>query len=145
MATDPYCHICRLGRLDADGFCPLCGAASPQVPRRKRWSLALGQRLGRINLSLLATLLVVGVVVGLWLVVGWLAEVVPDTDRLPAAAGQALTRGRAEPGQLLLDLAWRAFLQSLIVTTVVAVAVLVLWKRQQRRSRGDVAPKGDEG
>ncbi|MDE2993790.1 MAG: hypothetical protein OXU67_07890, partial [Chloroflexota bacterium] len=52
MGTAIYCSRCRIGRLDDEGICPLCGGVGPHVGRRKRWAFAVGRLLGNLNIGL---------------------------------------------------------------------------------------------
>ena len=70
MSTAVYCSRCRIGRLDDEGICPLCGSVGPHVGRRKRWAFALGQVLGNLNTGLVA--------IGLLLSTVYLAMVIPS-------------------------------------------------------------------
>ena len=52
MSAAIYCSRCRIGRLDDEGVCPLCGSVGPHVGRRKRWTFAVGQLLSNLNIGL---------------------------------------------------------------------------------------------
>ena len=52
MSAAIYCSRCRIGRLDDEGVCPLCGGVGPHVGRRKRWAFAVGQLLSNLNIGL---------------------------------------------------------------------------------------------
>lgn len=62
MSAAIYCSRCRIGRLDDEGICPLCGGVGPHVGRRKRWAFALGQLLSNLNTSLVAIVLLLSTV-----------------------------------------------------------------------------------
>ena len=62
MSAAIYCSRCRIGRLDDEGICPLCGGVGPDVGRRKRWAFALGQLLSNLNTSLVAIVLLLSTV-----------------------------------------------------------------------------------
>ena len=66
MSTATYCSRCRIGRLDDEGICPLCGGIGAHVGRRKRWALAVGQLLGNLNIGLVARSVGLLVSVPLW-------------------------------------------------------------------------------
>ena len=70
MSAAIYCSRCRIGRLDDEGICPLCGSVGPHVGRRKRWAFAVGQLLGNLNTGL--------VVLGLFLSGVFLVMVIPS-------------------------------------------------------------------
>ena len=62
MSAAIYCSRCRIGRLDDEGLCPLCGGVGPDVGRRKRWAFALGQLLSNLNTGLVAIVLLLSTV-----------------------------------------------------------------------------------
>lgn len=134
MSTELYCPQCRIGRLDEEDTCPLCGLDGSHVGRIRTWALGLGDILGNINFSLVAfgLLLLAMVLVGLgsssWLTTG------APREQLPAAVNEVLVKLRTEPGNLVLDLIWRAFLQAMILTAIIVAISYKLWKHRQRRS-----------
>ncbi|MAG35024.1 MAG: hypothetical protein CL878_02060 [Dehalococcoidia bacterium] len=136
MSTDTYCPRCRIGRLDDEGFCPLCGGIGSHVGRRKRWALTIGQLLGNLNLGLVALgLFLASATLVIWVGSSWLAPASSGSALVPAVVSELLARSRSDPGGLLLDLIWRALVQATIATAIIVAVGYTLWKRQQRRSR----------
>ena len=143
--TSIYCSRCRLGRLDAEGICALCGAVGAHVGWRTRWALATGQFLASLNLGLIILLLVViGVAAVVWLGASWLATVSPRSDQVPPGANELLASLRADPGAVLLEMVWRAFVRSVIATAIIVAVGFTLWKRRQRRPQVQVASQPDD-
>ncbi len=147
MSTATYCSRCRIGRLDDEGICPLCGGVGAHVGRRKRWALAVGQLLGNLNIGLVALgLFLASAALVVWAGSSWLASAAPESAQVPAGVSELLARSRSDPGGLLLELIWRALAQATIVTAIIIAVGYMLWKRQQRQSRTEnVSSSDDQG
>ena len=91
MSTATYCSRCRIGRLDDEGICPLCGGIGAHVGRRKRWALAVGQLLGNLNIGLVA----LGLFLACTALVVWAAASWPGLAHAPEGAQVPSRRERA--------------------------------------------------
>ena len=136
MTTATYCARCRIGRLDEDGICPLCGGIGAHVGRRKRWAFTLGRLLGNINTGLVVLgVFLVSTALFIWATAAWPGLATPEGTQVPAGVSELVAKSRSDPGGLLLELIWRALAQATVVTAIIIAVGYLLWKRQQRQAK----------
>lgn len=146
MSAATYCSRCRIGRLDDDGVCPLCGGIGPHVGRRKRWAFAVGQLLGNLNVGLVVLgLFLACTALFIWAVSSWPGLATPEGAQVPAGVSELLAKSRSDPGGLLLELIWRALAQATVVTAIIIAVGYMLWRRQQRQAKAESVSNDDQG
>ena len=146
MSAATYCSRCRIGRLDDDGVCPLCGGIGAHVGRRKRWAFAVGQLLGNLNVGLIVLgVFLVCTALFIWVVSSWPGLATPEGTQVPAGVSELLAKSRSDPGGLLLELIWRALAQATVITAIIIAVGYVLWKRQQRQAKATSVSNDDQG
>ena len=113
-----YCRVCKIGTLDAEGLCVLCGAPSVPLPLPRR---AVGEALAALtslpSLATYAVLLLAGGIVAAWSYFG--------PERAPAVFRQALPGGGLAGGAIAL---------MLIAPVVLALLVMFVLFLMSRRS-----------
>src|SRR5688572_4010251 len=120
MATSGtgFCRVCKIGTLDADGLCVLCGAPSvPLSPPRRFVGTALAVLFSPPTLALLAVLVAGVATVALWNYLG--------PDRAPAV----LRAGPLAGG----GLSTRAIAILLLAPIFLAIVVLIVLFLLSRR------------
>ena len=146
MSTATYCSRCRIGRLDDEGVCPLCGGIGAHVGRRKRWAFAVGQLLGNLNVCLVVLgLFLACTALFVWAASSWPGLATPEGTQVPAGVSELLAKSRSDPGGLLLELIWRALAQATVVTAIIIAVGYMLWKRQQRQAKAASVSNDDQG
>ena len=146
MSAATYCSRCRIGRLDDEGVCLLCGGIGAHVGRRKRWAFAVGQLLGNLNFGLVVLgLFLACTALFVWAVSSWPGLATPEGAQVPAGVSELLAKSRSDPGGLLMELIWRALAQATIVTAIIIAVGYMLWRRQQRQAQAVSAGNDDQG
>ena len=146
MSAATYCSRCRIGRLDDEGVCLLCGGIGAHVGRRKRWAFAVGQLLGNLNFGLVVLgLFLACTALFVWAVSSWPGLATPEGAQVPAGVSELLAKSRSDPGGLLMELIWRALAQATIVTAIIIAVGYMLWRRQQRQAKAVSASNDDQG
>lgn len=129
-----YCNQCRIGSLDAQGLCVLCGAEQVAPSKSQRAARAGGTLLELLLNPLLLVLLMVG---GL-AIVG--AEITRRGVQGPALAPPAPWRNvdnvvalsRSDPAGALLQFLWPAVVQALLFSMLIILG-LILWRKLRAR------------
>ena len=146
MSAATYCSRCRIGRLDDEGVCLLCGGIGAHVGRRKRWAFAVGQLLGNLNFGLVVLgLFLACTALFVWAVSSWPGLTTPEGAQVPAGVSELLAKSRSDPGGLLMELIWRALAQATIVTAIIIAVGYMLWRRQQRQAKAASVSNDDQG
>ena len=146
MSAATYCSRCRIGRLDDEGVCLLCGGIGAHVGRRKRWAFAVGQLLGNLNFGLVVLgLFLACTALFVWAVSSWPGLATPEGAQVPAGVSELLAKSRSDPGGLLMELIWRALAQATIVTAIIIAVGYMLWRRQQRQAKAASVSNDDQG
>ena len=146
MSAATYCSRCRIGRLDDEGVCLLCGGIGAHVGRRKRWAFAVGQLLGTLNFGLVVLgLFLACTALFVWAVSSWPGLTTPEGAQVPAGVSELLAKSRSDPGGLLMELIWRALAQATIVTAIIIAVGYMLWRRQQRQAKAESVSNDDQG
>jgi hypothetical protein len=134
-----YCGRCRIGTIDAQGLCVLCGAPATPPTRRGRAAERLGGLLSALlSPAALGAAAAVGLLVAVAAVTQYGTRVPAGVPRLgalapptPGGAAQA-----ADPGGLVLRLLLPALIQALLFTLLLLLVlyVLNLWRRRRPTS-----------
>ena len=122
MATSRpgFCRVCKIGTLDAEGLCVLCGAPSvPLSPPRRAVGTALAVLTSAPALALYALLLAGSGVAALWSYLG------------PARAPAVLRAGPLSGGMSAGALAV-LFLAPVLIALVVMIVLFLLGRRGGR-------------
>jgi hypothetical protein len=138
-----YCAHCRIGTIDKDGLCLLCGAPAQPPTRAGRLAEASGTAL-----SVLLSPAVLGTALALLLVVAVATEshfgaVTPagvprrGLGVLPNMQA-ALALSRTDPASALVHLLLPALVQALLFGLLLLILVFV-WRRLRQ---ADTAPRG---
>ena len=121
-----FCRVCKIGTLDADGLCVLCGAPSvPLSPPRRAVGTVLAALISPATLALLAVIGTGGATVALWNYLG--------PDRAPALlrAGP-LSGGGLSTSAIIILLA-----APVVIAIVVLIVLFLLGRRGGRPGRGE--------
>jgi hypothetical protein len=142
-----YCARCRIGTLDAQGHCVLCGASPAPPTRRARAAEALGNALAVVlSPTVLAVVLGAGLVVAVVYVTQVGAQQGAHFPLSPARLGwidpgALAAQSRADPGGLALRLLLSAILQSLLFGLLLLLVLYLL----RRRRPTDSPARRDQG
>jgi hypothetical protein len=130
-----FCRRCRIGAVDAQGLCVLCGAAQQPPTPGQRLAAAGGALLSlALSPAALAVLVVSIVVLAVATVTHYGSRAPAGVPRLPAVGPAALAgASQGDLGSLALGLLGPALVQTLVLLAIV-VAVLVLRRRRARRA-----------
>ena len=129
MATSRpgFCRVCKIGTLDSEGLCVLCGAPSvPLSPPRRVVGTAIALLTGLPAIALYLVLLAGGGTVALWNYLG--------PQRAPALlrAGPLAGGGGLSTGAIAILLA-----VPVVLAIVVMIVLFLLSRRGGRPARGE--------
>ena len=122
MATSRpgYCRVCKIGTLDAEGLCVLCGAPSvPLSPPRRAAGTALAVLTSAPALALYALLLAGSGVAALWSYLG--------PSRAPALLRAGPLSGGLSAGAIAV-----LFLVPVLIALLVTIVLFLLGRRGGR-------------
>jgi hypothetical protein len=126
MATSRsgYCRVCKIGTLDGDGLCVLCGAPSvPLSPPRRAVGSILAALTSLPALAMYAVLLAGGATVALWNYLG--------PDRAPALLRVGPPGGGGLSGGVIAVL----LLIPAVLALIVMLVLFLLGRRGARPSK----------
>ena len=136
-----YCVRCRIGTLDAQGLCVLCGAPqTPPTARRRALDVAGGALGALLNPLVVGALVFAALAVAAAVVSQGGAHAPAGVPRMglgsPLDVRAALATGRSDPWGTALRLLAPAMAQALLFALLLTVLVLV-WRFWQARAPKD--------
>jgi hypothetical protein len=125
-----YCKVCRIGALDQEGLCHLCGAKQQAPTRSQRAAetggAVLSALLSPMSLALMVTASVL-MVVAVLVQSGTQAPAMGP--RLPwSSAESVLAMSRTDPGGALLQFLLPVIIQGLLFSVLLLLG-MVIWRR----------------
>lgn len=124
-----YCRSCRIGTIDAEGLCVLCGASQAPPTRVSRVAEASGAVVSALLSPAALVVAVLGFATIVVVAVSRYGAQGPSWGlRPPGIAGVAAGSG----GLTVFGLLWPALIQSLILLLVVLVVLLLMRRRRTR-------------
>ncbi len=130
-----YCQRCRIGTLDKDGLCVLCGAsAKPETPvgRLAELGSALASRL--LSPFTIGGLVFLALAASVASVTGYGAQAPAFARRPPSLMpGSPAALAQSDPAALMFGLFAPALFQTLLLVIIVVVVLLLMRRTRNRR------------